>query len=161
MLQRALEGGHKILLFSQFVSYLAVFEEMLQADGIPYSYLDGSMDEKERVAAIDRFQENPEVKVFLLSLRAGNSGLNLTAADYVFLADPWWNPFTMRQAEDRAHRIGQDRTVFSYKFITKNTIEEKILALQQRKTSLAESIIPDEDSVLAGLDIQELEDLLT
>jgi SNF2 family DNA or RNA helicase len=138
-----------------------VFEEMLQADGIPYSYLDGSMDEKERVAAIDRFQENPEVKVFLLSLRAGNSGLNLTAADYVFLADPWWNPFTMRQAEDRAHRIGQDRTVFSYKFITKNTIEEKILALQQRKTSLAESIIPDEDSVLAGLDIQELEDLLT
>ena len=161
MLQRALEGGHKILLFSQFVSYLAVFEEMLQADGIPYSYLDGSMDEKERVAAIDRFQENPEVKVFLLSLRAGNSGLNLTAADYVFLADPWWNPFTMRQAEDRAHRIGQDKTVFSYKFITKNTIEEKILALQQRKTSLAESIIPDEDSVLAGLDIQELEDLLT
>jgi SNF2 family DNA or RNA helicase len=161
MLQRALEGGHKILLFSQFVSYLAVFEEMLQADGIPYSYLDGSMDEKERVAAIDRFQENPEVKVFLLSLRAGNSGLNLTAADYVFLADPWWNPFTMRQAEDRAHRIGQDRTVFSYKFITKNTIEEKILALQQRKTSLAESIIPDEDSVLAGLDIKELEDLLT
>ncbi len=160
MLQRAVEGGHKVLLFSQFVSYLSVFEDMLQADGIEYSYLDGSMDEKERAEAIKRFQENDNVKVFLLSLRAGNSGLNLTAADYVFLADPWWNPFTMRQAEDRAHRIGQDKAVFSYKFITKNTIEEKILDLQKRKTHLAESIIPDEDSILSGLDMHELEELL-
>lgn len=161
MLQRAMEGGHKVLLFSQFVSYLAVFEQMLQADGISYSYLDGSMDEKDRAAAINKFQEDDETRVFLLSLRAGNSGLNLTAADYVFLADPWWNPFTMRQAEDRAHRIGQAKTVFSYRFITKNTIEEKILALQQRKTSLAESIIPDEDSILAALNMEELEELLT
>jgi SNF2 family DNA or RNA helicase len=160
MLQRAVEGGHKVLLFSQFVSYLSVFEDMLQADGIEYSYLDGSMDEKERAEAIKRFQENDNVKVFLLSLRAGNSGLNLTAADYVFLADPWWNPFTMRQAEDRAHRIGQDKAVFSYKFITKNTIEEKILELQKKKTHLAESIIPDEDSILSGLDMHELEELL-
>lgn len=160
MLQRAVEGGHKVLLFSQFVSYLSVFEDMLQADGIEYSYLDGSMDEKERAEAIRRFQENENVKVFLLSLRAGNSGLNLTAADYVFLADPWWNPFTMRQAEDRAHRIGQDKAVFSYKFITKNTIEEKILELQKKKTHLAESIIPDEDSILSGLNMQELEELL-
>ncbi|NBP05503.1 MAG: DEAD/DEAH box helicase [Bacteroidetes bacterium] len=160
MLQRAVEGGHKVLLFSQFVSYLSVFEDMLQADGIEYSYLDGSMDEKERAEAIKRFQENDHVKVFLLSLRAGNAGLNLTAADYVFLADPWWNPFTMRQAEDRAHRIGQDKAVFSYKFITKNTIEEKILDLQKKKTHLAESIIPDEDSILAGLNMQELEELL-
>ena len=160
MLQRAIEGGHKVLLFSQFVSYLSVFEDMLQADGIEYSYLDGSMDEKERAEAIKRFQENDNVKVFLLSLRAGNSGLNLTAADYVFLADPWWNPFTMRQAEDRAHRIGQEKAVFSYKFITKNTIEEKILDLQKKKTHLAESIIPDEDSILSGLDVHELEELL-
>jgi SNF2 family DNA or RNA helicase len=160
MLQRAVEGGHKVLLFSQFVSYLSVFEDMLQADGIEYSYLDGSMDEKERAEAIKYFQENENVKVFLLSLRAGNAGLNLTAADYVFLADPWWNPFTMRQAEDRAHRIGQDKTVFSYKFITKNTIEEKILDLQKKKTHLAESIIPDEDSILSGLNMQELEELL-
>ncbi len=160
MLQRAVEGGHKVLLFSQFVSYLSVFKDMLQADGIEYSYLDGSMDEKERAEAIKRFQENDHVKVFLLSLRAGNSGLNLTAADYVFLADPWWNPFTMRQAEDRAHRIGQEKAVFSYKFITKNTIEEKILDLQKKKTHLAESIIPDEDSVLSGLNVQELEELL-
>jgi SNF2 family DNA or RNA helicase len=160
MLQRAVEGGHKVLLFSQFVSYLSVFEDMLQADGIEYSYLDGSMDEKERAEAIKHFQENENVKVFLLSLRAGNSGLNLTAADYVFLADPWWNPFTMRQAEDRAHRIGQEKAVFSYKFITKNTIEEKILDLQKKKTHLAESIIPDEDSILSGLDLHELEELL-
>ncbi|MBM3920217.1 MAG: DEAD/DEAH box helicase [Sphingomonadales bacterium] len=160
MLQRAVKGGHKVLLFSQFVSYLSVFEDMLQADGIEYSYLDGSMDEKERAEAIKRFQENDHVKVFLLSLRAGNAGLNLTAADYVFLADPWWNPFTMRQAEDRAHRIGQEKAVFSYKFITKNTIEEKILDLQKKKTHLAESIIPDEDSILSGLNVQELEDLL-
>lgn len=160
MLQRALEGGHKVLLFSQFVSYLAVFEQMLQAEGIGYSYLDGSMDEKERAEAIRKFQDDTETKVFLLSLRAGNSGLNLTAADYVFLADPWWNPFTMRQAEDRAHRIGQEKTVFSYRFITKNTIEEKILALQQRKTSLAESIIPDEDSILSALNVEELQELL-
>jgi hypothetical protein len=160
MLQRAVEGGHKVLLFSQFVSYLSVFKDMLQADGIEYSYLDGSMDEKDRAEAIKRFQENDHVKVFLLSLRAGNSGLNLTAADYVFLADPWWNPFTMRQAEDRAHRIGQEKAVFSYKFITKNTIEEKILDLQKKKTHLAESIIPDEDSILSGLNVQELEELL-
>jgi SNF2 family DNA or RNA helicase len=161
MLQRALEGNHKVLLFSQFVSYLAVFEKMLQSQGIKYSYLDGSMDEKDRQKAIQQFQENEEIQVFLLSLRAGNSGLNLTAADYVFLADPWWNPFTMRQAEDRAHRIGQSKTVFSYKFITKNTIEEKILALQQKKTALAGSIISDEDSVLASINVEELEELLS
>lgn len=161
MLQRALEGKHKVLLFSQFVSYLAVFEKMLQAQGIKYSYLDGSMDEKDRQRAIEKFQENEDIQVFLLSLRAGNSGLNLTAADYVFLADPWWNPFTMRQAEDRAHRIGQNKTVFSYKFITKNTIEEKILALQMRKTELAGSIISDEDSILASINVEELEELLS
>jgi SNF2 family DNA or RNA helicase len=160
MLERAIEGGHKVLIFSQFVGYLRVFEDMLHDQRIAYSYLDGSMDEKERAQAIDRFQNNPDIPVFLLSLRAGNSGINLTAADYVFLADPWWNPFTMRQAEDRAHRIGQDKTVFSYKFITKGSIEEKILALQQKKTLLAESIIPDEDSILSSLNVEELEELL-
>jgi len=160
MLERAIDGGHKVLIFSQFVGYLRVFEDMLQDQRIPYAYLDGSMDEKERAQAIDRFQTDPKIPVFLLSLRAGNSGINLTAADYVFLADPWWNPFTMRQAEDRAHRIGQEKTVFSYKFITKGSIEEKILALQQKKTLLAESIIPDEDSILSSLNVEELEELL-
>ncbi len=160
MLDRALSNGHKILLFSQFVGYLKIFEQSLQEKNIDYCYLDGSMDEKERQAQIVQFQNQSEKKVFLLSLRAGNSGLNLTAADYVFLADPWWNPFTMRQAEDRAHRIGQDKPVFSYKFITKNTIEEKILALQAKKAALAESVIPDEDSILASLNMEELEDLL-
>ena len=160
MLDRALSNDHKILLFSQFVGYLKIFEQSLQDKQIDYCYLDGSMDEKERQSQIVQFQNQPEKKVFLLSLRAGNSGLNLTAADYVFLADPWWNPFTMRQAEDRAHRIGQDKPVFSYKFITKNTIEEKILALQAKKAALAESIIPDEDSILASLNMEELEDLL-
>ena len=161
MLIRAIENGHKILLFSQFVGYLKNIAELLKESKIQYCYLDGSMDEKERANQIDLFQNTPEIKIFLLSLRAGNSGINLTAADYVFLADPWWNPFTMKQAEDRAHRIGQNKTVMSYKFITKNTIEEKILALQMTKTRLAESIIPDEDVVLTNLDIEELEDLLT
>jgi SNF2 family DNA or RNA helicase len=161
MLIRAIENGHKILLFSQFVGYLKNIAELLKESKIQYCYLDGSMDEKERANQIDLFQNTPEIKIFLLSLRAGNSGINLTAADYVFLADPWWNPFTMKQAEDRAHRIGQNKTVMSYKFITKNTIEEKILALQMKKTRLAESIIPDEDVVLTNLDIEELEDLLT
>ncbi|MCC7298519.1 MAG: DEAD/DEAH box helicase [Bacteroidia bacterium] len=160
MLLRALEGGHKVLIFSQFVSYLSVFKEMLESEGIKYAYLDGSMELKHRSEAIDDFQNNKETRVFLLSLRAGNSGINLTAADYVFLADPWWNPFTMRQAEDRAHRIGQDKTVFSYSFITRNTIEEKILHLQKKKTDLAGSIIPNEENILSTLNVEELEDLL-
>lgn len=159
MLLRALEGGHKVLVFSQFVSYLGIFKEMLDGEGIPYSYLDGSMESKQREKAIQDFQENSDIRVFLLSLRAGNSGLNLTAADYVFLADPWWNPFTMKQAEDRAHRIGQNKTVFSYSFITRNTIEEKILHLQKKKTELAGSIIPNEESILTSLNVEELEDL--
>lgn len=160
MLLRAVANGHKVLFFSQFVGYLKVFEEMFEQQGVEYCYLDGSMDEKERQVQIDLFQNDDKKRVFLLSLRAGNSGLNLTAADYVFLADPWWNPFTMKQAEDRAHRIGQDKPVFSYKFITKDTIEEKILALQAKKAALAESVIPDEDSILSSLNLEELEDLL-
>ena len=161
MLKRAIDGGHKILLFSQFVSYLKVMENHLAQMGIKYSYLDGSMDNEARDQQVQNFQNDKEIKVFLLSLRAGNSGLNLTAADYVFLADPWWNPFTMKQAEDRAHRIGQTNTVFSYKFISKDTIEEKILKLQQRKTALAENIIPDENTLLRSLSVEELDELLT
>jgi len=160
MLKKALEGGHKVLVFSQFVTYLRIFQDMLESESIPFCYLDGSMDSKQRAEEIDKFQNDENMRVFLLSLRAGNSGINLTAADYVFLADPWWNPFTMRQAEDRAHRIGQNKTVFSYSFITRNTIEEKILRLQKKKTELAESIIPDEENILAGLNVEELEDLL-
>ncbi len=159
MLRRAIDGDHKVLVFSQFVSYLSVFKEMLDDDGIPYAYLDGSTDLNQRKNEIDKFQNDPSIKVFLLSLRAGNSGINLTAADYVFLADPWWNPFTMKQAEDRAHRIGQDKTVFSYSFITRGTIEEKILLLQKRKTELAGSIIPDEENFFSSLDEKELEEL--
>lgn len=160
MLMRALEGNHKVLVFSQFVSYLKFIQNMLEEENIAFCYLDGSMETKQRATEIERFQNDPNIKVFLLSLRAGNSGINLTAADYVFLVDPWWNPFTMRQAEDRAHRIGQNKTVFSYSFITKDTIEEKILNLQKKKMELAESIIPDEENLLSGLDIAELEELL-
>lgn len=161
MLMRAIEGGHKILLFSQFVMYLKLFEQFLTENNIEYAYLDGSLDNNARTAQIKKFQENTNVKVFLLSLRAGNTGLNLTEADYVFLADPWWNPFTMRQAEDRAHRIGQNKTVFSYKFITKDSIEEKILKLQEKKTIMAGNIIPDEDSVLGSISESELEEILS
>lgn len=161
MLDRAFENGHKVLLFSQFVSYLEIFKNWLEEKQIPYCYLDGSLNANERIEQVNQFQNNEQIRIFLLSLRAGNSGLNLTAADYVFLADPWWNPFTMKQAEDRAHRIGQDKQVFSYKFITKDTIEEKILQLQYKKSALAENLIPDEDSFIASLDYEEITDLLS
>ena len=143
-----------------FVGYLKNIAEILKEQHISYCYLDGSMDEKDRAEQIDLFQDRADIKVFLLSLRAGNSGLNLTAADYVFLADPWWNPFTMKQAEDRAHRFGQNRTVMSYKFITKNTIEEKIMKLQASKNKLVSDLIQTEDDVFRSLTKEDLIEML-
>ncbi|VAW29403.1 Snf2 family helicase, partial [hydrothermal vent metagenome] len=131
MLTNTLSEGHKILIFSQFVKHLSIVKELIETRGFDYCYLDGAT--KNRQAEVERFQENDDVKIFLISIKAGGLGLNLTEADYVFLLDPWWNPAVEAQAIDRAHRIGQKKKVFTYKFITKNTVEEKILELQSRK----------------------------
>jgi SNF2 family DNA or RNA helicase len=148
-IETALGEGHKILLFSQFVKYLSLFRAYFDQRQLPYAYLDGSTTDRQKQVA--RFQDDASVKLFLISLKAGGVGLNLTAADYVFILDPWWNPAVEAQAIDRAHRIGQDKTVFTYKFITKNTVEEKIMALQQRKKQLASELISNEDGFVKSL----------
>jgi SNF2 family DNA or RNA helicase len=149
----------KVLIFSQFVKMLHILRDDLKQEGIPFNYLDGST--KNRQEQVDNFQTNPEIQVFLISLKAGGVGLNLTAADYVFILDPWWNPAAENQAIDRSHRIGQKRTVFYYKFITQDSIEEKILALQQRKSRLSEEIISVEEDIYKSLDSVDLEALLS
>ncbi len=148
-LETVLEGKHKVLIFSQFVKHLDLFREHLNKQTLPYAYLDGST--QDRQAQVELFQNDEKVKIFLISLKAGGLGLNLTAADYVFILDPWWNPAIEAQAVDRAHRIGQLNTVFTYKFITKNTVEEKILALQQSKKRLANDLITTEESFVKSL----------
>ncbi len=158
MLTNTLSEGHKILIFSQFVKHLTIVKELIEARGFDYCYLDGST--KNRQAEVDRFQEDDEVKIFLISMKAGGLGLNLTEADYVFLLDPWWNPAVEAQAIDRAHRIGQKKKVFTYKFITKNTVEEKILELQSRKLKLAKDLITTDNSFVKNLNKEDIGDLL-
>ena len=153
--------GHKVLLFSQFVKQLALYETYLKENKINYSYLDGSLSSDERQKAVTAFQNDKEIPFFLISLKAGGLGLNLTSADYVFLIDPWWNPAVERQAVDRTHRIGQTKSVFIYKFITKDTVEEKILAMQEKKKHLAESIITNEESFIKTIDIEEIMEILS
>ncbi|MFN5920761.1 MAG: helicase-related protein, partial [Bacteroidota bacterium] len=123
--------------------------------------LDGSVQNIHRQQQVDEFQKNESIKFFLISLKAGGVGLNLTAADYVFIIDPWWNPAVEQQAIDRTHRIGQDKTVFIYKFITKDTVEEKILALQDRKKELANTIITTEESFIKTIDVDEILEILS
>ncbi len=134
-------SNHKALFFSSFVQYLNLFQGHFKTKDIPYARLTGELSSQERENQIRFFEENPDVQSFLISIKSGGSGLNLTAADYVFLLDPWWNPTTEQQAIARAHRIGQDKNVIAVKFITKDSIEEKILRLQRRKTKLAEDIL--------------------
>jgi hypothetical protein len=158
-LAEVLEEGHKALVFSQFTSFLAILRRELDRQGVAYTYLDGhTRDRAERVA---RFQGDPACKLFLISLKAGGLGLNLTAADYVYLLDPWWNPAVEAQAIDRAHRIGQGRQVFAYRIVASNTVEEKILALQQSKRELADAIVAADDSLLRRLSREDLELLLS
>ena len=133
--------GHKLLIFSQFVKHLKLFREYFDRQKLKYSWLTGRQNDTDRQKAIAEFQNDPANMLFLISLRAGGVGLNLTAADYVFLLDPWWNPAVENQALSRAHRIGQRRNVFSYKFITGDTVEEKILDLQRKKSYLAAEFI--------------------
>ncbi|HEY2384064.1 MAG TPA: DEAD/DEAH box helicase [Terriglobia bacterium] len=158
-LQEVVEEGHKALVFSQFTSLLSIVRKRLDQDKIPYLYLDGKT--KDRESLVQTFQTDPACSLFLISLKAGGLGLNLTAAEYVFLLDPWWNPAVEAQAIDRAHRIGQSRHVFAYRLIAKDTVEEKVLELQKSKRDLADAIINANNSVLKGLNRETLELLLS
>ncbi len=157
-LDNVLKGGHKVLIFSQFVKHLDLFRKKLENEQIKYAYLDGGT--RNRGEVVSDFQQNENLKVFLISIKAGGVGLNLTQADYVFILDPWWNPAIEQQAIDRTHRIGQEKKVFIYKFISKDTVEEKILALQRRKKSLASSLITTEESFFKSLSKDDIKDLL-
>jgi SNF2 family DNA or RNA helicase len=158
-LDEVIDEGHKVLVFSQFTSFLAILRRQLDARGVVYEYLDGKTTDRQ--ARVVRFQEDPDCRLFLVSLKAGGQGLNLTAADYIYILDPWWNPAVEAQAVDRAHRIGQTRRVFAYRLIARDTVEEKILALQDRKRELADSIVRADDSMLATLSADDIELLLS
>ncbi len=158
MLNSAISKNHKILIFSQFVRHLNILSKYLKEQNIDFAYLDGTT--KDRKSQVEKFQNDDTLKVFLISLKAGGLGLNLTKADYVFLLDPWWNPAAEAQAVDRAHRIGQENKVFTYKFITKNTVEEKILALQRNKIRLANDLITTEESFVKNLSKEDIASLL-
>ena len=156
----AIESGHKILIYSQFVQQLQIIKKAFDKEGLKYCYFDGSFSAKERQKQVKIFQETPEIPIFLVSLKAGGVGLTLTAADYVFIIDPWWNPSVERQAIDRTHRIGQTKNIFSYKFITKNSVEEKILNLQNKKLNLASELVLAEESFYKTLDVNDIKNIL-
>jgi superfamily II DNA or RNA helicase len=163
MLEEIIESGHKILVFSQFVEMLTLIRAELDKSPYQYEYIDGQTPAKDRLDKVNRFNEADEktLPIFLISLKAGGTGLNLTGADYVIHYDPWWNPAVENQATDRAHRIGQTRHVFNYKLITRGTVEEKILALQKKKKELADLIIGDDESVAKELTREDLEFLFS
>ena len=153
------EEGHKILVFSQFTKFLGLVRDRLDADGIRYEYLDGRT--RNRAERVESFQNNPDIPLFLISLKAGGLGLNLTSADYVYLLDPWWNPAVEAQAIDRSHRIGQVNQVFAYRLIARDTVEQKILELQQKKRDLADAILDENRNVIGTLTRDDLEFLLS
>lgn len=149
---------HKLVIFSQFVSMLRLVEDMLTDIGVPYVSLTGST--RRREAVVRSFQEDPKVRVFLVSLKAGGTGLNLTAAEVVYLVDPWWNPAVESQAIDRVHRIGQNSNVVAYRLVTPNTVEEKVLELQAAKNSLADGLLDGDAAFFRTLDREKLLSLL-
>ncbi len=146
--------GHRALVFSQFVQMLTLLRRELDRRGIPYEYLDGSTTNRQR--RVDRFQEDESIPFFLISLKAGGVGLNLTGADYVLHVDPWWNPAVEMQATDRTHRIGQEKPVFVYRFITRDSVEEKILQLQERKKDLVRQLIATEGAFFKNLTAEDV-----
>jgi non-specific serine/threonine protein kinase len=150
-------GDHKFLVFSQFTEMLHLIRDEFEAAGISYCYLDGSTSLNNRREQVEKFQSDSTIKAFLISLKAGGVGLNLTVADYVYLVDPWWNPASEQQAIDRAHRIGQTRKVFAYKMICKDTVEEKILQLQERKKMLADDLIQEDSGFVKNLSREDVE----
>jgi len=149
-----IEEGHKCLIFSSFVKVLSLVREICTRNNIQYAYIDGSTRKREK--EVERFQEDPACQVFLVSIRAGGLGINLTAADYVFILDPWWNPAVEQQAVDRAHRIGQNKKVFAYRMVTTNTVEEKILSLQSKKRHIADTLIEGSGSIIKNLSSTEI-----
>ncbi len=159
MIDTALQSDHNILIFSQFVKHLKIISDHLDSKKIDYAYLDGSV--RDRQAEVEKFQKNKKIHIFLISLKAGGLGLNLTKADYVFLLDPWWNPAVEAQAIDRAHRIGQKNKVFTYKFISKDTLEEKILVLQESKLKLAKELVTVEESFVKSLTKEDIRKLFS
>jgi SNF2 family DNA or RNA helicase len=153
------EEGHKALVFSQFTSLLAIVRRRLDQAGMRYEYLDGATTHRQ--THVETFQNDAGCGLFLISLKAGGLGLNLTAAEYVFLLDPWWNPAVEAQAVDRAHRIGQTRPVFAYRLIARDTVEEKVLQLQKTKRDLADAILSEDNSLIRDLKSEDLELLLS
>ena len=158
LLEEVIDGGHRVLVFSQFVSLLSLLREQFEADGVEFCYLDGST--KDRAGVVRRFQTQAHIPVFLISLKAGGVGLNLTGADTVIHFDPWWNPAVEAQATDRAHRIGQTRKVTSYKLITRDTVEEKILKLQERKKVLLQGALGSEEDLAQAVQWEDVQALL-
>jgi superfamily II DNA or RNA helicase len=158
LLEEVIDGGHRVLVFSQFVGMLALLKERLAAEKIEFCYLDGSTTD--RGAVVEQFQKNEAIPVFLISLKAGGVGLNLTGADTVIHFDPWWNPAVEDQATDRAHRIGQTKVVTSYKLITRDTVEEKILTLQNRKREIIQATLGGEEAFAESLNWDEIQELL-
>ncbi len=157
LVEEALESGHKILVFSQFVEMLKLIRPYFEEREISFAYMDGKT--KDRQKLVDKFNTDPKVKVFLISLKTGGTGLNLTSADTVILVDPWWNPMIENQAIDRTHRIGQTRKVQVFRLITKGTVEEKIISLQQNKLELFQNVIDEGQSAIRLMDEQTLRDL--
>ena len=161
MIGEIVDSGHKILIFSQFVEMLTLIRAELEREKYTYEYIDGQTPAKDRLDKVNKFNADESIPIFLISLKAGGTGLNLTGADYVIHYDPWWNPAVENQATDRAHRIGQTRHVFNYKLITRGTVEEKILALQKKKKELADMIIGGDESVAKELTREDLEFLFS
>ena len=160
LIQNAIGGGHRMLVFSQFTSMLSLLEEDLNRENISFYKIIGATPKEQRLRLVRDFNEG-DVPVFLISLKAGGTGLNLTGADVVIHYDPWWNVAAQNQATDRAHRIGQTRQVTVYRMIAKDTIEEKILALQEAKRDLADAVLSGESASLASLSNEELMELLS
>jgi SNF2 family DNA or RNA helicase len=157
-LENLREEGHKALVFSQFTSLLGIVRDKLDEAGVSYEYLDGAT--RDRAERVQRFQTDESVSVFLISLKAGGVGLNLTAADYVFILDPWWNPAAEAQAIDRTHRIGQHRNVIAYRLLARDTVEERVAELQANKRQLVSALMDDTQSLAGRLTRKDLEALL-
>jgi non-specific serine/threonine protein kinase len=159
MLEEIISEGHRILLFSQFVDMLDLVKEWLVKEGIKHEYLTGST--KNRQEVVERFNTDTSIPIFLVSLKAGGTGLNLTGADYVIHYDPWWNPAVEDQATDRAYRIGQTKKVFVYRLITKNTVEEKIQKIKGRKRDLVDSVVSIDRNITKSLTMEDIKDIFS
>jgi len=158
ILQEAVDGGHRVLVFSQFTTMLGLLRDAVAEAGLRQVYLDGST--RNRQAVVDQFQSDPTIPVFLISLKAGGTGLNLTGADTVIHYDPWWNPAVEDQAADRAHRIGQDRVVTTYRLVARGTVEERMVELQSKKREMVRGILDEDPQALGAASLEELRDLL-